>query len=179
MIQTKAELKLYLQEDAKANGIVLGMSYLIKLFYGNINACAYRYLKSLRKYEYYHNVKSILRYWWRFYNRRLGLRYHLAIPINAVGKGLYLPHLEGGIIINCKSMGYNCSVNAGVIIGNKDSQANISTIGNNVSFSIGCKIIGKVIIGDNSVIAPNSVVIKDVPPNSAVSGVPAKIIKQN
>lgn len=44
MIRTKDELKLYLQEDAKANGIVPGMGYLLKLFYGNINACAYRYL---------------------------------------------------------------------------------------------------------------------------------------
>ena len=45
--------------------------------------------------------------------------------------------------------------------------------------TIGSKIIGKVIIGDNVVIAPNSVVIKDVPDNCIVSGVPAKVIKMN
>lgn len=119
------------------------MSYLIKLFYGNINACAYRYLKSLRKYEYYHNVKSILRYWWRFYNRRLGLRYHLAIPINAVGYGLYLPHLEGGII-NCKSMGCNCKVNAGVVVGSKYDNTQVAEIGDKVELAVGCKVIGKI-----------------------------------
>lgn len=96
MISTREDLKFYLQEDAKANGIKPGIEYIIKLIYGNVHACAYRYLKSLRKYEYYQNTGSILRYCYRFYNRRLGLKYNLAIPINVVGYGLYLPHLEGG-----------------------------------------------------------------------------------
>lgn len=96
MIKTKVGLKFYLQEDAKANGIKPGICYIVKLIYGNVHACSYRYLKSLRKYEYYHNCGSLLRYLYRFYNRRLGLKYNLAIPINVVGYGLYLPHLEGG-----------------------------------------------------------------------------------
>ena len=96
MITTKSELNHYILEDAKANDIKTGFSYLMKLFYGNVHACAFRYLKSLRKYEYYHNTNNILRYWYRFYNRRLGLKYNLAIPINVVGYGLYLPHIEGG-----------------------------------------------------------------------------------
>ena len=96
MIKTKVGLKFYLQEDAKANGIKPGICYIVKLIYGNVHACSYRYLKSLRKYEYYHNCGRLLRYLYRFYNRRLGLKYNLAIPINVVGYGLYLPHLEGG-----------------------------------------------------------------------------------
>ena len=55
----------------------------------------------------------------------------------------------------------------------------MATIGDHVSLLIGSKVIGKVTIGNNVVIAPNSVVIKDVPDNCIVSGVPAKIIKQN
>ena len=66
-----------------------------------------------------------------------------------------------------------------MIVGNNGSQEKIATIGNNVSLLIGCKVIGKVTIGDNSVVAPNSVVVKDVPENCVVSGVPAKIIRQN
>lgn len=53
----------------------------------------------------------------------------------------------------------------------------MAVIGNNVDMTIGCKIIGGVTIGDNDIIAPNSVVVKDVPDNAIVSGVPAKIIK--
>ncbi len=75
-------------------------------------------------------------------------------------------------------MGENCRINGGVVVGNKDSQANIAVIGNNVRLSIGCKIIGKIFIGDNAIVAPNSVVIKDVPSGAVVSGVPAIIIKK-
>lgn len=75
-------------------------------------------------------------------------------------------------------MGNYCRVNGGVVVGNKDSQDNISTIGNNVRLSIGSKVIGKVTIGDNAIVAPNSVVIKDVPENTIVSGVPAQIVKR-
>lgn len=96
MIKTKEELIFYINEDAKANGIKQGFSYIVKLLYGNVHAGVYRYLKTLRKYEYYNNIGSVLRFWYRFYNRRLGLKYNLAIPINVVGYGLYIPHLEGG-----------------------------------------------------------------------------------
>lgn len=64
-----------------------------------------------------------------------------------------------------------------MIVGNKGSQENRATIGNNVEMAAGCKVIGKITIGDNAVICPNSVVIKDVQTNAVVSGVPAQIIK--
>ena len=177
MIKTKQDLKFYLQEDAKANSIMPGWKYLVKLFYGNVHACAYRYLKSLRKYEYYQNNGNVLRYWYRFYNRRLGLKYNLAIPINVVGYGLYLPHLEGGVIINCKSIGNHCKINSGVVVGSKNDNSQIAVIGDNVELAVGCKVIGKIRIGNNVVVAPNAVVVKDVPDNAIVGGVPAKIIK--
>lgn len=177
MITTRKDLKFYLQEDAKANGIKSGIEYTLKLIYGNVHACAYRYLKSLRKYEYYQNTGSILRLWYRFYNRRLGLKYNLAIPINVVGYGLYLPHLEGGVIVNCHSLGNNCKINSGVVVGNKRDNSQISVIGNNVELAVGCKVIGQIKIGNNVIVAPNAVVVNDVPDNVIVGGVPAKIIK--
>jgi len=177
MIKTKEELRFYIHEDAKANGIKQGASYIVKLLYGNVNACVYRYLKTLRKYEYYNNSGSVLRFWYRFYNRRLGLKYNLAIPINVVGHGLYIPHLEGGVIVNCKSIGNNCKINSGVVVGSKYDNTQIATIGDNVELAVGCKVIGKIKIGNNVTVAPNAVVVKDVPDNAIVGGVPAKIIK--
>lgn len=50
-------------------------------------------------------------------------------------------------------------------------------IGNNVDLTVGCKVIGGVHIGDNVTVAPNSVVVKDVPANAIVSGIPATILK--
>lgn len=72
-------------------------------------------------------------------------------------------------------MGHNCTANAGVIVGN-NNKGGMAIIGNNVDMTIGSKIIGGVTIGDNVIVAPNSVVVKDVPNNSVVSGIPAKIL---
>lgn len=179
MILNKRDLFFCIEEDAKVNGITIGFSYLLKLLYGNVNACAFRYLKSLRKYEYYTNIHNPLRFWYRYYNRRLGLKYNLAMPINAIGYGLYLPHIEGGVILNCKSIGNYCEINSGVVVGKGHDNTELPIIGNNVRLTVGCKVIGKIKVGDNVIVAPNSVVIKHVPDNCVVSGVPAKIIKQD
>ena len=150
---------------------------MLKLVYGNVNACVFRYLKSLRKYEYYNNINSPLKLWWRFRHRRLGLRYNLAIPINVVGSGLYIPHIEGGVIVNCKSIGKNCIINSGVVIGSKHDNSQIATIGDSVELCVGAKVIGDISVGSNVLVAPNAVVIKHVPSNCIVGGIPAKILK--
>lgn len=54
-----------------------------------------------------------------------------------------------------------------------------STLHNNVMISAGAKIIGDITIGDNSIVGANSVVLKDVPPNCTVVGVPGMIVKEN
>ena len=177
MIKSKADLLEYIEADRKANH--MEEHYLLKLIYGNENARAFRYLKVLRKYEYALNSRSIWRFWYKFVLRRLGLKYGISIFPNMVGKGLYISHLVGGVIINCKSMGEWCTVTGGVVVGNRGSQKNRPTIGNNVSLTLGCKVIGLIHIGNNTIIGPNSVVVKDVPANSVVSGIPAKIIKQD
>lgn len=76
-------------------------------------------------------------------------------------------------------MGEWCTETGGVVVGNRGSQQNRPTIGNNVSLTLGCKVIGLIHIGDNVIVGPNSVVVKDVPANSVVSGIPARIIKQD
>jgi len=53
------------------------------------------------------------------------------------------------------------------------------TIGNNVVIGAGAKVLGNITVGDNSYIGANAVVIKDVPPNSTVVGIPGKITKQD
>lgn len=50
-------------------------------------------------------------------------------------------------------------------------------MGDYVGFGPGAKAFGKIIIGNNVFVAPNAVVVKDVPDNCIVGGVPAKIIK--
>jgi len=177
MIQNRIDLKFYLQEDARRAGITNEFIYWAKLIYGNEQSHALRYLKKLRYYEYHHNCEHrFISLWYRFRHSRLGLRYGIHIGPNAVGYGFWMPHFVGGIIIGGK-MGNYCSANGGVIVGNKDSNDNIPSIGNNVKLSVGSKVYGKITIGDHVIVAPNTVVHKDVPSNVAVSGIPAKIIK--
>jgi len=74
-------------------------------------------------------------------------------------------------------MGNYCVANSGVVVGVKTGVDNAPIIGNNVELATGCKVIGKVVIGDNAIVAPNSVVVKDVEAGTVVSGVPAKYLK--
>ena len=183
MIQSRKDLSFYLVEDAKRFKLTNWFKYQAKLIYGGEDAHILRYLKTLRRYEYYHNnsktvVCKLISYYYRYRWMRLSLRYNLHIGINMVGYGFYMAHLSGGGIINCKSMGNYCSINGGVIIGNKDKQSEISIIGNNVKLSVGCKVFGKIKIGNDVIIAPNAVVVKSVPDNCIIAGIPAKIIKK-
>lgn len=62
-----------------------------------------------------------------------------------------------------------------VTIGHKNGKA--PTIGNNVTVSPSCNIVGGIHIGDNVIIGIGSVVVKNVPAKSIIAGNPAKVIK--
>ena len=67
----------------------------------------------------------------------------------------------------------------GVTLGGtgKDTGKRHPTIGNNVMISAGAKVLGPFKIGDNSRVAAGAVVLSEVPPNSTVVGVPARVVK--
>lgn len=73
-------------------------------------------------------------------------------------------------------MGEHCHVNQQVTIGYNGDEAPI--VGNNVLVTCGAKIIGGVTVGDNVKIGANAVVVKDVPSNVTVVGVPARIVNK-
>lgn len=189
MITSKVILKEYITADKSRNMVNCSRIYLlIESFlslFGVVRESFYvrKYLLVLRKLEYYTNVRThfgggyLMRIYYTIKWKRLSNKYGIYIHPNTVGKGLYIPHFNGGIQLNCISMGDFCSVSSGVVVGNKGSQDNRAIIGNNVELTIGCKVIGKVVLGNNVIVAPNSVVIKNIPDNAVVSGVPAKIIK--
>ncbi len=94
-----------------------------------------------------------------------------------IGKGLFIQH-GFATIIATNQMGENCWINQQVTIGFSNA-TDCPTIGNNVIISAGSKIIGNVKIGDNSKVGANAVVVKDVPANCTVVGVPAHIIRRD
>lgn len=99
----------------------------------------------------------------------------LNVAAENVGGGCYIQH-GFATIIAPRKIGRNLWVNQGVTIGYTNA-TDCPTIGNNVTIGAGAKVLGNVIVGDNAIIGANAVVVKDVPANAVVGGVPAKIIK--
>lgn len=186
MINTKEDLRYYLNEDAKANfmGGCSVIKYWCKLFAGSESAHVWRYLKCLRHCEYHTNnigrYHRICRAYYRIKLHRLGFKYNLRIPVNVCGYGITVYHLAGGggCLVNAKKVGNYCELQTGVLIGNAHkSEDEKPIIGDRVGFGPGAKVLGKVKVGDNVFIAANAVVVKDVPDNSIAGGVPARVIK--
>lgn len=114
-------------------------------------------------------IMMILTNWW------LRGRKALYITNKKIGGGLLIQH-GFATIISAESIGENCKIYQQVTVGySHDRKAPI--IGNNVEICCGAKVIGGINIGDNVLIGANAVVVKDVPANSVVAGVPAKVIK--
>lgn len=99
-----------------------------------------------------------------------------------IGEGLYLGH-SGGRYINAEAIiGKNCNINQNVVIGqeNRGKRKGSPEIGNNVWIGANSIIVGRIVIGNNVLIAPGAFVNFDVPDNSIVIGNPGKIIaKEN
>ncbi|NES81963.1 MAG: serine acetyltransferase [Moorea sp. SIO2B7] len=93
-----------------------------------------------------------------------------------IGPGLFIQHGFSTIIM--ADIGDNCWINQQVTIGHKDKTGR-PQIGNNVRITAGAKVIGNIKIGNNVTIGANAVVVKDVPNNCVVVGVPAYIIKRD
>ncbi|MGH8095354.1 MAG: serine O-acetyltransferase [Chthoniobacterales bacterium] len=93
-----------------------------------------------------------------------------------IGPGLVI-HNFSCIHVLVKSMGHSCTLNQGVSVGNIRGSGR-PTVGNNVYFGAGCRVMGGVTIGDNVVVSANSLVLSDVPSGCTVMGVPARIISR-
>ena len=85
----------------------------------------------------------------------------------------------GVVIGETAIVGDYCTIYQGVTLGGtgKDKGKRHPTIGKNVTIGSGAKVLGPFSVGDNSKIAANAVVLREIPPNSTCVGVPAHIVK--
>jgi serine O-acetyltransferase len=102
-------------------------------------------------------------------------------PKCAIGPGLFLPHTVG-TVIGAWSIGRNVTIFQNVTLGAKtaDMGWNIEkrpSVGDGVTLGAGCKILGSVHLGAGSVVGANAVVLRDVPENVTVVGIPATIVR--
>jgi serine O-acetyltransferase len=99
-------------------------------------------------------------------------------PAARMGVGIMLDHGTGIVIGETATVGDNCSLLQGVTLGGtgKETGDRHPKIGHSVMIGAGAKVLGNIRVGNCSKVASGSVVLKDVPPNTTVAGVPAKII---
>ena len=108
--------------------------------------------------------------------RKTGIEIH---PGARIGRGLFIDHGTGVIIGETTIIGNNVTLYQGVTLGGtgKEKGKRHPTLKDNVMVSAGAKILGSFKIGDNCKIGAGSVVLKEVPPNCTVVGVPGRIVR--
>lgn len=99
-------------------------------------------------------------------------------PAVQIGQGILIDHGTGIVIGETATIGDNVSILQSVTLGGngKETGDRHPKIGNNVLLAAGAKVLGNIRVGNCSRVAAGSVVLKEVPPNSTVAGVPAKIV---
>lgn len=145
----------------------------VVLTYAGFHALlAYRVAHRLRRW----GIPLLPRIISQFARWLTGIEIH---PAAVIGKGFFIDHGMGVVIGETAEIGDDVTLFQGVTLGGtgKEHGKRHPTIGNHVVIGAGAKILGGIRVGDNVKIGANSVVLKSVPANSTVIGVPARIIK--
>lgn len=129
-------------------------------------------------FYYTHGLHFLARYVSQRAARKTGIEIH---PGATIGRRLVIDHGTGIVIGETTEIGDDVLIYQGVTLGGtgKDTGKRHPTIGNNVMISAGAKVLGPFKIGDNSRVAAGAVVLEEVPPNSTVVGVPARVVRQD
>jgi serine O-acetyltransferase len=128
------------------------------------------YLHKIAHWLYNHKIPILpkLIYFIQF------LLFNSSVPAQTkIGKGTVFGYGGIGVVIHARTViGNNCILGQGITIGGRSKLYEVPVIGDNVYIGAGARVLG-----NNVVIGANAVVIKDIPSNCSVAGMPAKIIK--
>ncbi|NLI68796.1 MAG: serine O-acetyltransferase [Bacilli bacterium] len=102
-------------------------------------------------------------------------------PGAKIGRRFFIDHGMGVVIGETCEIGDNVTIYQGVTLGGTGHEKGKRhpTIEDNVLIATGAKVLGAITIGENSKVGAGSVVLKDVPPNCTVVGIPGRIVKQD
>lgn len=163
----KEQIKLIKEKDPAIN------SKWEVLFYPS-----FKIMKYYRLSHYFYQRKHFLlaRYISELGKRKTGIEIH---PGAKIGKNFFIDHGVGIVIGETTVIGDNVTIFHGVTLGGtgKDKGKRHPTIEDNVFIGCGAKILGNIVIGRNSKIGANAVILKDVAANSTVVGIPGIKVK--
>lgn len=169
MLETiKTDLNTVLEKDPAARNRAE-----VFLTYSGFHAiCMYRFAHFL----YLHNYKlcaSIVSQFSRFLT---GIEIH---PAAKIGSGVFIDHGAGVVIGETAEIGNDCTIYQGVTLGGtgKDKGKRHPTLKNGVMVAAGAKILGPFTVGKHAKIGAGSVVLKEVPDNATVVGVPGRVVR--
>ncbi|WP_269528359.1 serine O-acetyltransferase [Anoxybacillus tepidamans] len=166
----KEDIEVVFEQDPAAR------SYLeVILTYSGLHAIwAHRIAHAFYKRKFYFIARLISQIS-RFFT---GIEIH---PGAKIGRRFFIDHGMGVVIGETCEIGDNVTVYQGVTLGGtgKEKGKRHPTIKDNCLIATGAKVLGSITIGENSKIGAGSVVLKDVPPNSTVVGIPGTVVVRN
>lgn len=146
------------------------------LLYPGLHALIYHKISA---FFYRHRLFFLARWVSQIASRRTGIEIH---PGAQIGDGLFIDHGKGVVIGETAVIGNNCTIYHQVTLGGTGRQKHSKrhpTVGDNVLIGAGAKVLGPVTIGNNAMIGAGSIVLDDVPDNSTVTGMKARVIKMD
>lgn len=160
----------------------------IQAVYDRDPACT-RFIQPVLYFKGFHAIQTHRLAHWLWNKGRVDLALYLQSrsseifqtdihPAAKVGKGLFLDHATGLVVGMTATIGDNVSILQGVTLGGtgKETGDRHPKIRDGVLIGAGAKVLGNIEIGHCSRVAAGSVVLKPVPPNSTVAGVPARVV---
>ncbi|MGG1678364.1 serine O-acetyltransferase [Neobacillus sp. NRS-1170] len=166
----KEDIEVVFEQDPAAR------SYLeVVLTYSGLHAIwAHRVAHALFKRKLFFLARVVSQIS-RFFT---GIEIH---PGAKIGRRFFIDHGMGVVIGETCEIGDNVTVFQGVTLGGtgKEKGKRHPTIKDNALIATGAKVLGSITVGENSKIGAGSVVLKEVPPNSTVVGVPGRVVIQD
>lgn len=166
----KEDIEVVFDQDPAARS-----SMEVILTYSGLHAIwAHRLAHAFYKRKFYF-IARVISQISRFFT---GIEIH---PAAKIGRRFFIDHGMGVVIGETCEIGDNVTVFQGVTLGGtgKEKGKRHPTVKDNALIATGAKVLGSITIGENSKVGAGSVVLKDVPPNSTVVGIPGKVVIQD
>ena len=162
------DIQAYKRNDPAARSAIE-----ILLLYNGLHATIdYR----IAHWFYKHKMRFLARLISQWSKFCTGIEIH---PGASIGRRLVIDHGTGIVIGETTEIGDDCLLYQGVTLGGtgKDKGKRHPTLGNNVMVGSGAKVLGPFKVGNNARIAANAVVLREVPENATVVGVPGQVVR--